>query len=233
MIDLYYQHRVDPQVPIEDVAGVVKELIEAGKVRHFGMSEAAAGTVRRAHAVQPVTAVQSEYSLWWRRPETKVLAACEELGIGFVPFSPLGKGFLTGTIRRLDKLASNDIRPRSPRFTPEARQHNQAVVDLLARIADRLGATPAQIALSWLLAQGPGSSPSPAPASSTDWTRTSAPPTSSCRPRTHRDRRAASEIQIEGGRYPEHPRPPLAYDQEPAGGTRRERDPVSAIAQEL
>ena len=154
VVDLYYQHRVDPQVPIEDVAGVVKELIEAGKVKHFGMSEAAAGTIRRAHAVQPVTAVQSEYSLWWRRPEEEVLAACEELGIGFVPFSPLGKGFLTGTIDASTRFdASNDIRATIPRFTPEARQHNQAVVDLLANIADRKGATPAQIALAWLLAQ--------------------------------------------------------------------------------
>ena len=154
VVDLYYQHRVDPQVPIEDVAGVVKELIEAGKVKHFGMSEAAAGTIRRAHAVQPVTAVQSEYSLWWRRPEEEVLAACEELGIGFVPFSPLGKGFLTGTIDASTSFdASNDIRATIPRFTPEARQHNQAVVDLLANIADRKGATPAQIALAWLLAQ--------------------------------------------------------------------------------
>jgi aryl-alcohol dehydrogenase-like predicted oxidoreductase len=162
VIDLYYQHRVDPQVPIEDVAGVVKELIEAGKVRHFGMSEAAAGTIRRAHAVQPVTAVQSEYSLWWRRPEEEVLTACEELGIGFVPFSPLGKGFLTGTIDASTSFdASNDIRATIPRFTPEARQHNQAVVDLLASIAARKGATPAQIALAWLLAQKPWIVPIP------------------------------------------------------------------------
>ena len=141
-IDLYYQHRVDPEVPIEDVAGAVKDLIEAGKVKHFGMSEAAAGTIRRAHAVQPVTAVQSEYSLWWRRPEEEVLAACEELGIGFVPFSPLGKGFLTGTITASTSFdASNDIRSTIPRFTPEALQHNQAVVDLLASIAQRKGAT--------------------------------------------------------------------------------------------
>jgi len=161
-IDLYYQHRVDPQVPIEDVAGAVKDLIEAGKVRHFGMSEAAAGTIRRAHAVQPVTAVQSEYSLWWRRPEEEVLAACEELGIGFVPYSPLGKGFLTGTITASTSFdASNDIRSTIPRFTPDARQHNQAVVDLLASIAQRKGATPAQIALAWLLAQKPWIVPIP------------------------------------------------------------------------
>jgi len=161
-IDLYYQHRVDPQVPIEDVAGAVKELIEAGKVKHFGMSEAAAGTIRRAHAVQPVTAVQSEYSLWWRRPEEEVLSACEELGIGFVPYSPLGKGFLTGTINTSTTFdAGNDIRSTIPRFTPEALQHNQAVVDLLASIARRKGATPGQIALAWLLAQKPWIVPIP------------------------------------------------------------------------
>jgi aryl-alcohol dehydrogenase-like predicted oxidoreductase len=161
-IDLYYQHRVDPQVPIEDVAGAVKELIEAGKVKHFGMSEAAAGTIRRAHVVQPVTAVQSEYSLWWRRPEESVLAACEELGIGFVPYSPLGKGFLTGTITASTNFdASNDIRSTIPRFEPDALQHNQAVVDLLATIAQRKCATPGQIALAWLLAQRPWIVPIP------------------------------------------------------------------------
>jgi aryl-alcohol dehydrogenase-like predicted oxidoreductase len=161
-IDLYYQHRVDPDVPIEDVAGAVKELIEAGKVKHFGLSEAAAPTIRRAHAVQPVAAVQSEYSLWWRRPEDEVLAACEDLGIGFVPFSPLGKGFLTGTISASTSFdASNDIRSTIPRFTPEALQHNQAMVDLLAGIAQRKGATPGQIALAWLLAQKPWIVPIP------------------------------------------------------------------------
>jgi aryl-alcohol dehydrogenase-like predicted oxidoreductase len=161
-IDLYYQHRVDPLVPIEDVAGAIRELIEAGKVKHFGMSEAAAETIRRAHAVQPVTAVQSEYSLWWRRPEEGVLAACEELGIGFVPFSPLGKGFLTGTITPSTSFdASNDIRSTIPRFTPEALEHNQAVVDLLAAIARPKGATPGQIALAWLLAQKPWIVPIP------------------------------------------------------------------------
>src|SRR5919107_1423196 len=161
-IDLYYQHRVDPQVPIEDVAGAIKELIEGGKVKHFGMSEAAAGTIRRAYAVQPVTAVQSEYSLWWRRPEEELLAACEELGIGFVPFSPLGKGFLTGTITASTSFdASNDIRSTIPRFSPDALQHNQAVVDLLASVAQRKGATPAQIALAWLLAQKPWIVPIP------------------------------------------------------------------------
>jgi aryl-alcohol dehydrogenase-like predicted oxidoreductase len=161
-IDLYYQHRVDPQVPIEEVAGAVKDLIQAGKVKHFGMSEAAADTIRRAHAVQPVTAVQSEYSLWWRRPEEAVLGACEELGIGFVPYSPLGKGFLTGTISASTSFdASNDIRSTIPRFTPEALQHNQAVVDLLTSIAQRKGATPGQIALAWLLAQKPWIVPIP------------------------------------------------------------------------
>jgi aryl-alcohol dehydrogenase-like predicted oxidoreductase len=161
-IDLYYQHRVDPDVPIEDVAGAVKDLVEAGKVQHFGMSEAAAPTIRRAHAVQPVTAVQSEYSLWWRRPEEEVLPACEQLGIGFVPYSPLGKGFLTGTITASTSFDSgNDIRSTIPRFSPEALQHNQAVVDLLASIAQRKGATPGQIALAWLLAQKPWIVPIP------------------------------------------------------------------------
>ncbi|MCO4264752.1 aldo/keto reductase [Pseudarthrobacter sp. MDT3-26] len=161
-VDLYYQHRVDPDVRIEDVAGAVKELIDAGKVKYFGMSEAAAGTIRRAHAIQPVTAVQSEYSLWWRRPEEDVLAACEELGIGFVPFSPLGKGFLTGTIDTSTSFeAGNDIRATIPRFTPAARENNRAVVDLLAGIAERKGATPAQIALAWLLAQKPWIVPIP------------------------------------------------------------------------
>jgi aryl-alcohol dehydrogenase-like predicted oxidoreductase len=161
-IDLYYQHRVDPDVPIEDVAGAVKELIQAGKVKHFGLSEAAAGTIRRAHAVQPVSAVQSEYSLWWRRPEQEVLPACEELGIGFVPYSPLGKGFLTGTITPATSFdPGNDIRSTIPRFAPDALQHNQAVVDLLASIARRKGATPGQIALAWLLAQKPWIVPIP------------------------------------------------------------------------
>jgi aryl-alcohol dehydrogenase-like predicted oxidoreductase len=161
-IDLYYQHRVDPQVPIEDVAGAVKELIEAGKVKHFGMSEAAAGTIRRAHAVQPVTAVQSEYSLWWRRPEEAVLATCEELGIGFVPYSPLGKGFLTGTVTTSTNFdAGNDIRSTIPRFAPGALEHNRAIVDLLASIAHGKGVTPGQVALAWLLAQKPWIVPIP------------------------------------------------------------------------
>ena len=184
-IDLYYQHRVDPQVPIEDVAGAVKELIEAGKVKHFGMSEAAAGTIRRAHAVQPVTAVQSEYSLWWRRPEEEVLAACEELAIGFVPYSPLGKGFLTGTINTSSNFdAGNDIRSTIPRFAPDALQHNQAVVDLLASIAQRKGATPGQIALAWLLAQRPWIVPIPGTRKAHRLEENTAPPTSSCRPRS-------------------------------------------------
>jgi aryl-alcohol dehydrogenase-like predicted oxidoreductase len=160
-IDLFYQHRVDPDVPIEDVAGAVKELIQGGKVKHFGMSEAAAQTIRRAHAIQPVTAVQSEYSLWWKRPEAEVLPLLEELGIGFVPYSPLGKGFLTGKINENTTFASTDLRARIPRFTPEARKANQALVDLLAGIAERKKATPAQIALAWLLAQKPWIVPIP------------------------------------------------------------------------
>jgi len=160
-IDLFYQHRVDPDVPIEDVAGAVKDLIQQGKVKHFGLSEASVKTIRRAHAVQPVTAVQSEYSLWWRAPEEDVLPACEELGIGFVPFSPLGRGFLTGKIDENTTFAANDIRSRSPRFTSEARKANQVVVDLLARIGKEKGATPAQIALAWLLAQKPWIVPIP------------------------------------------------------------------------
>ena len=152
-IDLFYQHRVDPDVPIEDVAGAVKELIQAGKVKHFGLSEASAATIRRAHAVQPVTAVQSEYSMWWRNPEEEVLPTCRELGIGFVPYSPLGKGFLTGKIDANTTFDSSDIRSRIPRFAPEAMQANQAVVDLLQEIGAQKGATPAQVALAWLLAQ--------------------------------------------------------------------------------
>jgi aryl-alcohol dehydrogenase-like predicted oxidoreductase len=160
-IDLFYQHRVDPNVPIEDVAGAVKDLIQAGKVRHFGLSEAGAQTIRRAHAVQPVTAVQSEYSLWWREVEEEVLPACEELGIGFVPFSPLGRGYLTGKIDANTTFASADIRSRLPRFTQEARKANQVVIDLLARIGKQKSATPAQIALAWLLAQKPWIVPIP------------------------------------------------------------------------
>jgi len=160
-IDLLYQHRVDPNVPIEDVAGAVKELIQAGKVKHFGLSEAGAKTIRRAHAVQPVTAVQSEYSLWWRKPEQEIIPTLEELGIGFVPYSPLGKGFLTGAIKEDTTFASNDFRSTLPRFTPEALKTNQALIDLLGSIAKRKKATPAQIALAWLLAQKPWIVPIP------------------------------------------------------------------------
>jgi len=155
VIDLYYQHRVDPTVPIEDVAGTVKDLIQQGKVKHFGMSEAGVKTIRRAHAVQPVTAVQSEYSLWWRRPEAELIPTLEELGIGFVPFSPLGKGFLTGTIDDKTPFVQSDFRNIIPRFTPDARKANEPIVDVLRTIADKKGATPAQIALAWLQAQKP------------------------------------------------------------------------------
>ena len=160
-IDLLYQHRVDPNVPIEDVAGTVKQLIEEGKVGHFGLSEAGVQTIRRAHAVQRVAAIQSEYSLWWREPETKLFPTLEELGIGFVPFSPLGKGFLTGKIDESTELAGDDFRNTIPRFDPEARRANRAFVELLARIAERKNATPAQIALAWLLAQKPWIVPIP------------------------------------------------------------------------
>src|ERR687884_599129 len=204
VIDLYYQHRVDPQVPIEDVAGVVRELIEAGKVKHFGMSEAAAGTIRRAHAVQPVTAVQSEYSLWWRRPEEEVLPTCEELGIGFVPYSPLGKGFLTGKIDQHAAFAANDIRNTIPRFAPEARQANYALVDLLGRIAQRKHATPAQVALAWLLAQKPWIVPIPG---TTKLHRLEENIGATNVELTAEDLRdidtAAAKIQVQGARYPE------------------------------
>src|SRR4026208_212939 len=161
VIDLFYQHRVDPEVPIEDVAGAVKDLIQEGKVRHFGLSEAGMQTLRRAHAVQPVTALQNEYSLWWRKPEEEVLPTCEELGIGFVPFSPLGKGFLTGKIDENTAFDKTDFRNIFPRFTPEARKTNKALVDVLGAIAVRKRATPAQIALAWLLAQKPWIVPIP------------------------------------------------------------------------
>ena len=161
VIDLYYQHRVDPSVPIEDVAGTVKDLVAAGKVRHFGLSEASAQTIRKAHAVQPVTAVQSEYSLWARDPETEILPVCEELGIGFVPWSPLGQGFLTGRVNPTMTFESSDVRSWFPRFTPEARKANEPFVELLRRIAERKKATPAQIALAWLLAQKPWIVPIP------------------------------------------------------------------------
>jgi aryl-alcohol dehydrogenase-like predicted oxidoreductase len=160
-IDLYYQHRVDPQVPIEEVAGTVKELIREGKVKHFGLSEAGVRTIRRAHGVQPVAALQSEYSLWWREPEAEILPTLEELGIGFVPFSPLGKGFLTGKIDESTSFDPSDFRNTVPRFSPENRRANQALVDLVTQIAERKGATPAQVALAWLLAQKPWIVPIP------------------------------------------------------------------------
>jgi aryl-alcohol dehydrogenase-like predicted oxidoreductase len=160
-LDLFYQHRVDLDVPIEDVAGTVKDLIQEGKVRHFGLSEASAETIRRAHAVQPVTALQSEYSMWWRTPEEEVLPTCEELGIGFVPYSPLGKGFLTGKVDESATFADNDIRARIPRFQPEAMKANWTVVDLITKIGEQKGATPAQLALAWLLAQKPWIVPIP------------------------------------------------------------------------
>jgi aryl-alcohol dehydrogenase-like predicted oxidoreductase len=160
-IDLFYQHRVDPDVPIEDVAGAVKELIQEGKVKHFGLSEAGVQTIRRAHAVQPVTALQSEYSLWWREPETEILPTLEELGIGFVPFSPLGRGFLTGKISENTTFDANDFRNNVPRFSAEARKANQALVDLIRKFAEQKNATPAQIALAWVLAQRPWITPIP------------------------------------------------------------------------
>ncbi len=203
-IDLFYQHRVDPDVPIEEVAGAVKELIEAGKVKHFGMSEAAAQTIRRAHEVQPVAAVQSEYSLWWKRPEEEVLAACEELGIGFVPYSPLGKGFLTGKINQSTTFAANDLRSQIPRFEPEARRHNQALVDLLGQIAEQKGATPAQIALAWLLAQKPWIVPIPG---TTKLHRLEENTGAASVELTTDDLRdigeAAAKIMVQGARYPE------------------------------
>jgi aryl-alcohol dehydrogenase-like predicted oxidoreductase len=205
VIDLLYQHRVDPEVPIEDVAGTVKDLIAAGKVRHFGLSEAAAQTIRRAHAVQPVTALQSEYSLWSREPEQEILPTLQELGIGFVPYSPLGRGFLTGTISASTTFASNDFRNIVPRFSPEARRANQALVDLLGKIAADQNVTPAQIALAWLLAQKPWIVPIPGTTklhrleenigaaqvelTSSDLTEIG---------------RAVAAIEVQGARYPDH-----------------------------
>jgi len=204
-IDLYYQHRVDPNVPIEDVAGAVKELIQEGKVRHFGMSEAAAGTIRRAHAVQPVTAVQSEYSLWWRRPEAEVLPTCDELGIGFVPYSPLGKGFLTGTIDAHAPFAANDVRNTIPRFTPEARQANYALVDLLGGIAQRKRATTAQVALAWLLAQESWIVPIPGTLRLQRRDENVGAADVELTPDDLRDiETAAAQITVQGARYPEH-----------------------------
>jgi aryl-alcohol dehydrogenase-like predicted oxidoreductase len=203
-IDLLYQHRVDPEVAIQDVAGAVKDLIGAGKVKHFGLSEAGPQTIRRAHAVQPVTALQSEYSLWWREPEAEIVPTLEELGIGFVPFSPLGKGFLTGKINAATSFDSSDIRSTIPRFTPEARTANLALVDLLGRIAARMNATPAQVALAWLLAQRPWIVPIPGTrrverldenlaAATIELTADDLGEIDS----------AAAQIQVQGARYPE------------------------------
>jgi aryl-alcohol dehydrogenase-like predicted oxidoreductase len=204
-IDLYYQHRVDPEVPIEDVAGAVKELIQQGKVKHFGLSEAAASTIRRAHAVQPVTAVQSEYSLWFRNPEKKVLPTVEELGIGFVPYSPLGKGFLTGKIEENAKFDSTDFRSILPRFAPDALKANQALVNLLNQIAERKKAAPGQIALAWLLVQKPWIVPIPG---TTKLHRLEENIGAAAITLTFEDLReienAASKIVVQGARYPEH-----------------------------
>ena len=205
VIDLYYQHRVDPNVPIEDVAGAVKDLIREGKVKHFGMSEAGVQTIRRAHAVQPVTALQNEYSLWWRRPEKEVLPTLEELGIGLVPYSPLGKGFLTGKMSEDTKFASSDIRNTIPRFTPEARKANQALVDLLAEIAERKKATPAQIALAWLLAQKPWIAPIPGTTKLNRLEENIGAASVKLTPDDLREiESAASKITVQGARYPEH-----------------------------
>jgi aryl-alcohol dehydrogenase-like predicted oxidoreductase len=203
-IDLFYQHRVDPDVPIEDVAGAVKELIQAGKVKHFGMSEAAAQTIRRAHAVQPVTAVQSEYSLWTRDPEAEVLPTCEELGIGFVPFSPLGAGFLTGKIDTKTTFHSTDFRNISPRFTPEARQANQALVDLLGKVAAEKQATAAQIALAWLLARKSWIVPIPGTTKLHRLEENIGAATIELTPDDLREiENAASKITVQGARLPE------------------------------
>ena len=203
-IDLLYQHRVDPNVPIEDVAGTVKELIKAGKVKHFGLSEAGAKTIRRAHAVQPVTALQSEYSLWWRKPEQEIIPTLEELGIGLVPYSPLGKGFLTGQFDENAKFESSDFRSTLPRFTPEALKTNQALIDLLGRIAKRKKATAAQIALAWLLAQKPWMAPIPG---TTKLSRLEenigAVEVELTRDDLGEIDSAASTIKVEGARYPE------------------------------
>jgi len=203
-IDLFYQHRVDPNVPIEDVAGAVKQLIQEGKVKHFGLSEAGMHTVRRAHAVHPVTAIQNEYSLWWRKPEEDALPTCEELGIGFVPFSPLGKGFLTGKIDESTTFDKSDFRNIVPRFTPEARKANQTLVELLRQIAEQKKTTPAQIALAWLLAQKPWIVPIPG---TTKLHRLEENIGAASVELTSDDLReidnAASKITVQGARYPE------------------------------
>ena len=205
VIDLFYQHRVDPNVPIEDVAATVKELIQQGKVKHFGLSEPGVQTIRRAHAVQSVTAVQNEYSLWWRKPEEEVFPALEELGIGFVPFSPLGRGFLTGKVNENTTFESSDLRNTLPRFTPDARKANQALVDLLGEIAKHKKATPAQIALAWLLTQKPWMVPIPG---TTKLKRLEENIGAASIELTRDDLReidsAASEIKVRGARYPEH-----------------------------
>jgi aryl-alcohol dehydrogenase-like predicted oxidoreductase len=203
-IDLFYQHRVDPNVPIEDVAEAVKKLIQEGKVKHFGLSEAGAGTIHRAHAVQPVTAVQNEYSLWWRLPEEAILPTCEELGIGFVPFSPLGRGFLTGKIDKNTTFASSDLRSRIPRFAPEAMKANQALVDLLGEIAEKKGATLAQIALAWLLAQKPWIVPIPGTTKLTRFEENIGAVNVELTPDDLGEiENAASKITVQGARYPE------------------------------
>jgi aryl-alcohol dehydrogenase-like predicted oxidoreductase len=204
-IDLFYQHRVDPNVPIEDVAGAVKDLIQEGKVKHFGLSEAGVQTIRRAHAVQPVTALQSEYSLWWRAPERDVIPTLEELGIGFVPFSPLGKGFLTGKIDESTMFDSSDFRNVVPRFTPEARKANQALVDMLRAIGDRKKATPAQIALAWLLARKPWIVPIPGTTKLARLEENIGTVSVELTPDDLREiEGAASQITVQGARYPEH-----------------------------
>ena len=203
-IDLFYQHRVDTNVPIEDVAGAVKELIDEGKVKHFGLSEAGAQTIRRAHAVHPVTALQSEYSLWWRRPEEELLPTCEELGIGFVPFSPLGKGFLTGKIDESTTFDASDFRNIVPRFTADARKANQAMVDLIKTIAERKKATPAQIALAWLLAQKSWIVPIPGTTKLSRLEENIGAVSVELTPADLRDLNdAASKILVKGDRYPE------------------------------
>jgi aryl-alcohol dehydrogenase-like predicted oxidoreductase len=204
VIDLFYQHRVDTNVPIEDTAGAVKDLIQQGKVKHFGLSEAGVKTIRRAHAVQPVTALQSEYSLWWREPEAEVIPTLEELGIGFVPFSPLGKGFLTGKISEDTKFDKSDFRNIVPRFSPENRKNNQAVVDLLGRIATQKKATPAQIALAWLLAQKPWIVPIPGTTKLHRLEENIGAAAVELTPEdVHQIDNAAAKISVQGARYPE------------------------------
>jgi aryl-alcohol dehydrogenase-like predicted oxidoreductase len=203
-IDLFYQHRVDPEVPIEDVAGAVKDLIQEGKVRYFGLSEPGVQTIRRAHAVQPIAAVQSEYSLWWRKPEDEVIRVLEELGIGLVPYSPLGKGFLTGKIDETTTFDNTDFRARLPRFTPEAREANQALVDLLTTIAGRKAATPAQIALAWLLAQKPWIVPIPGTTKLHRLEENIGAASVELTPDDIEEiDRTASQIHVQGDRYPE------------------------------